>query len=313
MEKINEIISSGETYIGIELGSTRIKAVLVTKSFDVLASGISEWENRYENGYYTYSLDDIHSGLRTAFSCLKEDIRKKYGVTLTKSEALGVSAMMHGYLAFDKEYNLLTPFRTWRNTTTGEAARELSEAFKFNIPQRWTVAHLYQAILNGEEHIKKIAYVTTLAGYIHYLLTGRIEVGIGDASGIFPLDGTEYDSRKLDTFDRLIKDKGLNFKIRDILPRIRIAGTSGAFLTQEGVKILDRVGTLSAGIPVCPPEGDAGTGMVATNSVTPGTGNISAGTSIFLIFFSPSAIAAWFILTIFSPLAPKDLITASFI
>ena len=273
------IINSEKTYLGIELGSTRIKAVLTDENFDILANGNYEWENRHENGYWTYSLDDIHTGLRGAYSALKSDVFDKYGVTLTRLGALGISAMMHGYLAFDKDFNLLVPFRTWRNTTTKEASEKLTELFEFNIPQRWSIAHLYQAILNNEPHVSDICHITTLSGYIHYLLTGRFEVGVGDASGIFPVDGINYDEKMLCAFDNLIKDREYPWKISDILPKVRMAGDKGAFLTKEGAEFLDS--KLQSGIPVCPPEGDAGTGMVATNSLSARTGNVSAGTSVF--------------------------------
>jgi len=278
---IKETIEFGKTYLGMELGSTRIKAVLTDESFNIFASGNHEWQNRYENGYWTYTLDDIHNGVKEAYSNLKRNVYDKYGVSFTTTGAIGISAMMHGYLVFDKDYNLLTPFRTWRNTTTEEAAQKLSEVFEFNIPQRWSIAHLYQAILDNEPHVSRISHITTLAGYIHYLLTGRFEVGIGDASGIFPVIGNEYNAKMLDSFDLLVKEKSYPWKIRDILPNIRRAGEKGAYLTQDGVKVLDSEAKLVQGIPVCPPEGDAGTGMVATNSVLPKTGNVSAGTSAF--------------------------------
>lgn len=278
---IKEKISKGETAIGIELGSTRIKATLIDDSFAPVASGSFEWENKYENGYWTYSLKDIHDGIRACFRSLANDVFEKYGVKLEKTSAMGISAMMHGYLAFDKDDNLLVPFRTWRNTTTGKAAEELTELFGYNIPQRWSVAHLYQAILNDEPHVERIAYITTLSGYIHYLLTGKHELGIGDASGMFPVNGNSYDEDMLKKFDNLVKDRGLPWKLKDILPEVRLAGDNNTVLSEEGSRFLDPDGTFRSGIIVCPPEGDGETGMTATNSVLPRTGNVSAGTSVF--------------------------------
>ena len=272
-----------KTALGIEFGSTRIKAVLIDESCNPIASGSYDWENKLENGYWTYSIDDILTGLRASYASLKKNVLDKFGIALSHPGAIGISGMMHGYLAFDKDDNLLTPFRTWRNTTTGEAAAELSSALDFNIPQRWSCAHLYQAVLNGEEHISRIAHVTTLAGYIHYLLTGCREVGIGEASGIFPIDsiGLCYDAEKLKIYNLKLKSHGISFKIEDVIPAVRTAGEKGAFLTESGAKLLDPDGDLVSGIPMCPPEGDAGTGMAATNSVRVRTGNISAGTSVF--------------------------------
>ncbi|MBQ2942229.1 MAG: ATPase [Clostridia bacterium] len=281
MGLIKEKIKSGKTFLGIELGSTRIKASLIDDSFSPVASGSFEWENRLENGYWTYSLDDVDKGIKACYKALSEEVSERYGVKIETFGAIGVSAMMHGYLAFDKEDNLLTPFRTWRNTTTEEAAKILSDAFDFNIPQRWSIAHLYQAILNKEEHIDKISYITTLSGYIQYMLTGKHEIGIGDASGMFPLCGTDYDKKMLDKFDDLVKGEKLPCKVREILPEVKVAGENDSYLTESGALFLDPTGTLKPGILVCPPEGDAGTGMVATNSVLPKTGNISAGTSVF--------------------------------
>ncbi len=246
-----------------------------------IANGNYDWENKLENGYWTYSLDDIHKGIQGCFSDLADNILKQYNVTLTTVGAIGISAMMHGYLPFDEKGNLLAPFRTWRNTTTEKAAKELSELFEFNIPQRWSISHLYQAILNDEAHISNIAHITTLSGYIHYLLTGRYELGIGDASGVFPVKSDDYDTDMLSKFRSLVSEKGYSWDISDILPAVKLAGETGASLTEDGAKFLDPKGNLKAGIPICPPEGDAGTGMVATNTVTPATGNVSAGTSIF--------------------------------
>ncbi len=278
---IKEKIKSGKTFLGIELGSTRIKASLIDDSFSPVASGSFEWENRLENGYWTYSLDDVDKGIKACYKALSEEVSERYGVRIETFGAIGVSAMMHGYLAFDKEDNLLTPFRTWRNTTTEEAAKILSDAFDFNIPQRWSIAHLYQAILNKEDYIDKISYITTLSGYIQYMLTGKHEIGIGDASGMFPVDGADYDNKMLDKFDCLVKEEKLICKAREMLPVVKVAGENDSYLTERGALFLDPTGTLKPGILVCPPEGDAGTGMVATNSVLPKTGNISAGTSVF--------------------------------
>ncbi len=274
-----EYILAGKTWLGIELGSTRIKAVLLDENCRTMATGGYGWENRYENGYWTYDMADVVTGLQACFASLAADVREKYDVPLTTVGAMGFSGMMHGYLVFDKAGELLTPFRTWRNTTTAQAAAELTERFHFNIPQRWSIAHLYQAMLNGEEHLPNIYRLTTLATHIHYLLTGRHETGICEASGMFPLQNGEYDPDMLAKFDVLAEKYPWN--LRDILPVPRPAGYKGAFLTKEGAALLDPTGTLEAGIPICPPEGDGGTGMTATNAVLPGTGNVSAGTSVF--------------------------------
>lgn len=283
MQDSKSAINSGDTYLGIELGSTRIKAVLINGKHEPIASGNHSWENRLVNRYWTYSLDDIWKGIRNCYSRLAIDIYEKYGIMLKTVGAIGISAMMHGYMAFDKEGKLLAPFRTWRNTCTGEAAGKLTELFKFNIPQRWSIAHLYQAVLNGEEHVPEIKYLTTLAGYVHWQLTGKKTLGTGDASGMFPIDDNtrQYDSRMLKAFDGLIADRGFEWKLSDILPGILPAGANAGVLTKEGASLLDPSGALEAGIPMCPPEGDAGTGMVATNSVRKRTGNVSAGTSVF--------------------------------
>lgn len=278
---IQEKITQGKTFLGIELGSTRIKACLIDDTFSPIAGGSHGWENRLENGYWTYSLDDIHSGVQSCYADLKRDVREKYGVTLEAVGALGISAMMHGYMAFGRDGGLLVPFRTWRNTSTERAAAELTELFGFNIPQRWSIAHLYQAILNGEEHIPKIAHITTLAGYIHFLLTGNRVVGVGEASGMFPVSGGSYDAAMLDKFDRLAAEKGFKKSLTDVLPRVAAAGEYSGIITASGAAFLDPDGDLKSGIPLCPPEGDAGTGMTATNAVLPKTGNISAGTSVF--------------------------------
>ncbi len=277
------IIEEGKTSLGIEFGSTKIKAVLIDFSGNVMALGDYMWENKYEDGFWTYSIEDIKFGLKAAYKELKADVMNKYNITLKKITSFGVSAMMHGYMAFDKDDNLLVPFRTWRNTTTGEARDVLSKCFNFNIPQRWSIAHLYQAILNKESHVKDISYITTLAGYVHYLLTGYKVLGIGDASGMFPVDSEtlDYKSDYIDKFEELIKDYDFGWKLRDILPEVKIAGDRAGVLTEEGVSLLDESKTLISGALAAPPEGDAGTGMVATNSVTPRFGNVSAGTSVF--------------------------------
>lgn len=272
-----------KTALGIEFGSTRIKAVLTDEDNIPVAAGSHEWENRYDNGIWTYTKEDIWTGLQDCYEQLAADVEERYGASLTTVGALGFSGMMHGYLAFDKEGRLLTPFRTWRNTTTGEAAEILTKEFSYNIPQRWSIAHLYQAVLNGEEHVKDVAYITTLAGYIHWQLTGEKVIGIGEASGMFPIDTVsgDYDGRMMKRFDELVADRGYGWKLKDILPKVLVAGDAAGVLTGEGAKRLDTSGRLQAGIPLCPPEGDAGTGMVATNSVARRTGNVSAGTSIF--------------------------------
>ena len=278
---IQEKIRNSKTYLGIEFGSTRIKAVLIDDTFAPIASGSHDWQNRFENGVWTYSSDDITGGLQHCYASLVEDIEKKYGVVPTSYGAMGISGMMHGYMAFDKDDNLLVPFRTWRNTITEQAAAELSELLGFNIPQRWSIAHLYQAVLNGEEHTKHIAHINTLAGYIHCLLTGKRHVGVGEASGIFPIENGQYNPEYIRRVDELLESRGFGVKLRDVLPGVLSAGASEARLTDEGAKLLDPTGRLKAGIILCPPEGDAGTGMTATNSVLPRTGNVSAGTSIF--------------------------------
>ena len=279
---INEIIS-GKTSLGIELGSTRIKAQLVDKNAVLIASGDFEWENQLIDGIWTYSDKDIWAGIQATFSNLKADVKKQYNVELNKIGSIGFSAMMHGYLAFDKNDSLLVPFRTWRNATTEVAAKELTEIFNFNIPQRWSIAHLYQAMLDGEDHVSEITYFTTLAGYVHWKLTGEKVLGIGDASGMFPIDDKlkDYDQDMINKFDLLVKENGYNFKLRNLLPKSLQAGVCAGQLTKEGALLLDPTGDLKDGIPFAPAEGDAGTGMVATNSITPNTGNLSAGTSVF--------------------------------
>ena len=286
-------ILNNKTALGIEFGSTRIKAVLVDEKYNPIASGSYEWENRYENGVWTYSLDDIHKGLQGSYSDLVKDVQEKYGVELTSVGALGISAMMHGYMPFDKEGNLLVPFRTWRNNITGEASEKLMELFQYNIPQRWSIAHLYQAILNGEEHVKDIDYMCTLEAYVHRMLTGKRVLGIGDAAGMFPVDSEkkDYNQEMVEKFDKLVESYGFPWKLRDIMPEVMVAGQDAGTLTEEGAKFLDPTGKLKAGIPMCPPEGDAGTGMVATNSVKQRTGNVSAGTSVFAMIVLEKALS----------------------
>jgi sugar (pentulose or hexulose) kinase len=283
METIKNTIVAGKTFLGIELGSTRIKAVLIGEDFAPLASGAYDWENRLEDGLWTYHLNDVWKGMQGSFQDLSRDISSRYGISLARPGAIGVSAMMHGYLAFDTKGALLAPFRTWRNTTTEEAARVLSERFGFNIPQRWSIAHLYQAMLNREDHLGQLDFLTTLAGYVHWKLTRQKVIGIGDASGIFPVDSRTktWHRRMAEQFDELAGKAGYPLALADILPRVLIAGEEAGVLSAEGARLIDPSGILQAGIPLCPPEGDAGTGMVATNSVAERTGNVSAGTSIF--------------------------------
>ncbi len=271
------------TTLGIELGSTRIKAVLIDQNHKPIATGSHAWKNRLEDGVWTYELQDAVSGIRACYSALRQDVEKKYGQPLRRVGAIGISAMMHGYLVFDTEGNQAAPFRTWRNTITAPAAEKLTELFRFNIPQRWSIAHLYQAILNGEEHVPKIGLLTTLSGYIHYLLTGKNVLGVGDVSGMFPYDAEkcDYDPRRVAQFDELIQPYGFPWTLRQILPEVLPAGAFAGSLTKDGAALLDETGTLEAGIPMCPPEGDAGTGMIATGAVHPRTGSISAGTSSF--------------------------------
>ena len=277
------ILAQGKAILGIEFGSTRIKAVAIDERGNVLAQGGHGWENRYENGVWTYSEEDIRLGLQDCYADLVANVKSEYGVALTGFAAIGISAMMHGYLAFDQDEKLLVPFRTWRNTITEDAAAVLTKAFDFNIPQRWSIAHIYQAMRNGEAHVNSIAHFTTLAGWVHEWLTGQKVLSVGDASGMFPIDSAtgDYDARMLDIFDTLPEAKAVPWKLRDILPKVLSAGEPAGVLTEEGAKLLDPTGALQAGIPLCPPEGDAGTGMVATNSVGLRTGNISAGTSVF--------------------------------
>ncbi len=292
-EVIKEAIRAGKTALGIEFGSTRIKAVLVDGSHQPVAMGTYDWENRLENNIWTYSLEDIRNGLQGCYASLAQDVKDRYGESLTTIGSIGFSGMMHGYMAFDKNGELLVPFRTWRNTMTEAACRELTPLFGFNIPQRWSIAHLYQAILSGEEHVKDIAFITTLAGYIHWMLSGEKVLGIGEASGMFPIDSgiLDYDRDMIQKFDELVAPRGFSWKLEGILPKVLCAGEEAGRLTAEGAKLLDPSGTLQPGIPMCPPEGDAGTGMVATNSVRVRTGNISAGTSIFSMVVTEKALS----------------------
>ena len=278
-----DTIVQGKAVLGIEFGSTRIKAVLINEKNEPIASGSHDWENQLENGIWTYSLEAIWAGLQDSYAKMVQDVKSQYGVEVKSLAAIGFSAMLHGYMAFNKEGELLVPFRTWRNTITEQAAEVLSEAFDFQIPQRWSIAHLYQAILNGEEHVKDLSFMTTLAGYIHWKLTGQKVLGVGEASGMFPIDmnTNDYDASMVAKFDELTAPKGFPWKLADIMPKVLVAGQDAGKLTEEGAKLLDVSGSLEAGIPLCPPEGDAGTGMAATNSVAQRTGNVSAGTSVF--------------------------------
>lgn len=280
---MGDYILNGSESLGIELGSTRIKAVLIDDKYNPIASGDYTWENKLENGIWTYHIDDVWEGLRQAYASLNEYCVNNFGSPIRQLSSMGFSAMMHGYLPFDKNGNQLAQFRTWRNTITGDAARELTELFNFNIPQRWSIAHLYQAILNGEEHVESIDFLTTLAGYVHWKLSGKRVLGVGEASGMFPIDSgvNDYNRAMLDKFNSLENVKKYSWNIKDILPTVLSAGENAGYLTDEGAKLLDTSGNLKSGIPMCPPEGDAGTGMTATNSVTVKTGNVSAGTSIF--------------------------------
>ncbi len=283
IEAIREDIESGNTTLGIELGSTRIKACLIGPDGSPLASGSHDWENVYQDKLWTYSLEAVEAGMQDSYAKLVADVEATYGVRPTTYGGLGISAMMHGYLAFDASGNLLTPFRTWRNTNTGAAAEELSELLDYNIPLRWSVAHWYQAILDNEPHVSQIAFLTTLAGYVHWKLTGEKVLGVGDASGMFPVDpeARDYDARLLSRVDERVATRHESPKLVDLLPKVLVAGEDAGSLTESGAAWLDPTGALQSGILLCPPEGDAGTGMVATNAVAPRTGNVSAGTSIF--------------------------------
>lgn len=289
---IKEKIQQGQTSLGIELGSTRIKAVLIDDDFQTLAQGDFEWENQLVDGYWTYSLEDVWTGIQTSYQKMAQEVESKYGLVLEKIGSIGFSAMMHGYLAFDQADNLLVPFRTWRNATTSQAAQALTQVFHYNIPERWSIAHLYQAIRNQEAHVPELAFMTTLAGYVHWQLTGQKVLGVGDASGMFPIDPSiqDYQPSLMAQFDELISQDNLPWTLSEILPQVLVAGETAGVLTELGAKRLDPTGHLKAGIPFCPPEGDAGTGMVATNSVRKRTGNVSAGTSAFAMIVLEEAL-----------------------
>jgi sugar (pentulose or hexulose) kinase len=293
MMDAKQTIESGKSILGIEFGSTRIKAVLVDQENKPIAQGSHEWENQLVDGLWTYSIDAIWNGLQDCYADLRSNIKEQYGIELETLAAIGISAMMHGYMAFNDKEEILVPFRTWRNTNTGKAAAELSELFHFNVPLRWSISHLYQAILNNEEHVKDIKFQTTLAGYIHWQITGEKVLGIGDASGMIPIDSTtnDYDAEMVGKFDKLIAPKGFGWKLLDIFPKVLLAGENAGTLTEEGAKKIDPSGHLKAGIPVCPPEGDAGTGMAATNAVRQRTGNVSAGTSSFSMIVLEKALS----------------------
>lgn len=291
-DTIRQTIQEGKTSLGMELGSTRIKAVLLDPGCEVLAVGSHGWENRYEHGVWTYTLDDIWNGVQKCYADLAGNVRERYGIELETIGSIGFSAMMHGLLCFNESGELLTPFRTWRNVMTEQAAKDLTETFSFNIPLRWSVAHLWQDILDKKPYAKDVAFFTTLAGYVHWMCTGEKVLGIGDASGMFPIDPATagYDARMADLFNGNARQKGVDVDIQKLLPEVRVAGQNAGMLTEEGAKRIDPTGKLKAGIPACPPEGDAGTGMVATNSVRPRTGNVSAGTSIFAMIVLEKAL-----------------------
>ena len=283
MSTAKQTIQEGKAILGIEFGSTRIKAVLIDENNNPIAQGSHEWENQLIDGLWTYSIEAIWNGVQNCYADLRNNVKQQYDVEIEHLAAIGISAMMHGYMAFNDKEEILAPFRTWRNTNTGDAAAELSKLFNFNIPLRWSISHLYQAILNKEEHVKDITYLTTLAGYIHWQITGKKVLGIGDASGMLPIDSTtkNYSADMVEKFDKLVEPYGFGWKLNDILPQVLSAGEDAGVLTAEGAKMLDISDHLKAGVPVCPPEGDAGTGMVATNAVRKRTGNVSAGTSSF--------------------------------
>ncbi len=288
-----DLIRAGEAILGIEFGSTRIKASLIAPDTTPLASGSHGWENRLRDGVWTYDLEDVWDGLRACYASLAADVRDRYAVELTRVAALGCSGMMHGYVALDAQDELLVPFRTWRNNITGPACAELTPLLNFSVPQRWSIAHLYQSILDGQPHVPRIAHLTTLAGYVHWKLTGERVMGVGEASGMFPIDPLtgDWDASRLAAFDGLVAPRGLGWALRDVLPTVLTAGRPAGRLTAEGAALLDPSGHLAAGIPLCPPEGDAGTGMVATNAVRPRSGNVSAGTSVFAMIVLEQGLA----------------------
>ncbi len=283
LNEIKNVIINGQTVVGIELGSTRIKTVLIGTDNAPIASGSHDWENSYVNNIWTYSIEDIWKGVQNSYHNMVNSVKNQFGVDIKSVRAIGFSGMMHGYMAFDKNGNLLTPFRTWRNNITGQASEALTTLFNYPIPQRWSIAHLYQAILNQEKHISEISHITTLAGYIHWKLTGQKVLGIGEASGVFPIDSKTkgYNLQMVEQFNKLVAQQNFPWKLENILPTVLVSGDKAGELTAEGAKLLDITGQLQPGIPMCPPEGDAGTGMVATNSVAVRTGNVSAGTSVF--------------------------------
>lgn len=283
MKDAKSTIEAGKAILGIEFGSTRIKAVLIDQENKPIAQGSHTWENQLEDGLWTYSIEAIWAGVQDCYADLRSNVKSQYGIEIENLAAIGISAMMHGYMAFNDKEEILVPFRTWRNTNTGKAAAELSELFVYNIPLRWSISHLYQAILNKEEHVKDITFFTTLAGYVHWQITGEKVLGIGDASGMLPIDPEtkNYSAEMIEKFDKLVAPYGYSWKLTDILPKVLLAGENAGCLTEEGAKKLDVSGHLKAGVHVCPPEGDAGTGMVATNAVKQRTGNVSAGTSSF--------------------------------
>lgn len=292
ISQIKDDIKNARTALGVELGSTRIKAVLIGSGHSPIASGSHAWENKLLDGVWTYDLADVWAGIQDAYKKLYEDVETTYGLLLTRVGSIGFSAMMHGYLVFDKDFNQLAEFRTWRNTMTAEAADKLTKLFNFNIPQRWSIAHLCQAILNKESHVADISFLTTLAGYVHYCLTGRKVLGVGEAAGVFPIDSntSAYDAEMVKKFDAFLAGEKLPYTLSDIFPAVLSAGDDAGSLTPEGARLIDPSGNLESGIPLAPPEGDAGTGMAATNSVAPRTGNVSAGTSIFAMVVLENAL-----------------------
>ena len=293
MKDAKSTIEAGKAILGIEFGSTRIKAVLIDQENKPIAQGSHTWENQLVDGLWTYSIEAIWAGVQDCYADLRLNVKNQYGIEIENLAAIGISAMMHGYMAFNDKEEILVPFRTWRNTNTGKAAAELSELFVYNIPLRWSISHLYQAILNKEEHVKDITFFTTLAGYVHWQITGEKVLGIGDASGMLPIDPEtkNYSAEMIEKFDKLVAPYGYSWKLTDILPKVLLAGENAGCLTEEGAKRLDVSGHLKAGVPVCPPEGDAGTGMVATNAVKQRTGNVSAGTSVFAMIVLEKALS----------------------
>ncbi|MBQ6033661.1 MAG: FGGY-family carbohydrate kinase [Prevotella sp.] len=298
-----EIIQSGKAILGIEFGSTRIKAVLIDPEYKVIAQGSHNWENQLVDGLWTYSIEAIWFGLQDCYANLRKEVLEKYDTEIEILASIGISAMMHGYMAFNDKDEILVPFRTWRNTNTGKAAKELSDLFVYNIPLRWSISHLYEAILDNEDHVKDIKYQTTLAGYIHWQLTGKKVLGIGDASGMIPVDPDTktYNADMVEKFNKLIEPRGFGWTLLDIFPKVLVAGEDAGYLTPEGAHKLDISGHLKAGIPLCPPEGDAGTGMVATNAVKQRTGNVSAGTSSFSMIVLEKDLS--------KPYEPIDIVT----